>query len=104
MIPIPEVIIEVSKNEIKAATEALECLTSLPCNTKGKVKRSALYEVYKKLKRKQLTQPKKKNKKYSLKMKYYEMQFLEEFFDLSLSLEFNQFCKTFRDKLNQKLA
>lgn len=96
--------IEVTKNELEAVIESLQCFNfHMPITRRAKVVRSALFEINKKITKKLLTTPK-KNNRYSLKLAYYEMDFLDEYLTISLQLEFNQFCQSLKDKLDQKLA
>lgn len=104
MIIINDITVQVSKTEIEAVINKLDSLLiHTPIARKAKAAHSAVIEAYKKLQRKLLTNPK-KDKKYSLKLKYHEADWLELTLRFYLSKEDNHFIKTFTDKLHEKLA
>lgn len=99
-----EITIEVSKNELKVVVDTFDDLMKHPAQTrKAKAARSACYDAYKKLQRKLLTKPL-KNKKYNLKLKHHEADWLEITLRIILGINENHFLRTFTDKLHEKLA
>lgn len=104
MIIINDITVQVSKTEIEAVINKLDgLLINYPTSRKAKAAFSAVIEAYKKLQRKLLTNPK-KDKKYSLKLKYHEADWLELTLRLYILKQDNHFVKTFTDKLHEKLA
>lgn len=102
---IDDITIGASKNELNAVIEIMSCFNHhYPITNEAKIMRTVIYDVYKKISRKILTNPKKKTNTYNLKLKYHEVYFLEKFIIVALNLEDNHFANTLMGKLNQKLA
>ena len=101
---IEDIVIDATENELKSVVGILDCFMSLPISRKSKVVRTAAYDGYKKIKRKQLAKPRKKCNTYKLKLKAHEADALEQVLTLSVQLKFEHFANVFKNKINQKLA